>query len=315
MELFNGLMAAPFLPLEKNGNLNLGIINDYVDRLVDDGLAGIFVNGSNGEGPNLTIDERLQTAEAFSQANQGRLKLFVHVGHASISEAQKLAAHAQSIGADAISSVAAFYFKPSSVNNLVDCMADIASAAPDTPFYYYHIPLLTGIALDMNQFLSIGAKKIPTLRGIKYTAPTIHEFQSCLEYARGSMDLLYGTDEMLLSSLVVGAKGAIGSTYNFAAPLYLQVMRSFNAGELEEARKCMAYLVDIVKIVVKYPPIPSQKAVMKMLGLDLGPSRLPLPLLSAPEFNSLQAELETLDFFNRLATAKKQVAGILAKEA
>ena len=313
MELFEGLMAAHFSPLNHDGSLNLPIIQQYTDRLVADGLAGIFVNGSNGEGPNLTIEERMQVAEAFIAAAAGRIKLFIHVGHASIRESRKLAAHAEEIGADAISAVASFYFKPASVHTLVNCMAQIASAAPNTPFYYYHIPAITGVGMDMNVFLAEGQSKIPTLKGIKYTAPTLHEYQSCITHTNGNMDLLYGTDEMLLSSLAVGAKGAIGSTYNFAAPLYLKVMQAYNSGETEAARLHQAYLVEVVKAVIKYPPIPAQKAVMKMLGLDLGPCLLPLPQLSAQDYDALQTELNTLGFFEKLEEARASLSPISVK--
>jgi len=83
----------------------------------------------------------------------------VQVGHSSIAESKKLARHASSIGADSFSSVAAFYFKPLSVENLADCMAEIAGAAPDLPFYYYHIPILTGVGMNMIEFLKYAGKK------------------------------------------------------------------------------------------------------------------------------------------------------------
>ncbi len=94
-------------------------------------------------------------------------------------------------------------------------MAAIASAAPSLPFYYYHLPVLTGVAMDMVEFLRLGEETIPNLAGIKYTAHTQHEFQACLNYKNGKFDVLYGYDEMLLGALMVGAKGAIGSTLHF----------------------------------------------------------------------------------------------------
>ncbi len=254
MTHFNGLIAAPFTPFLEEGSPNLSAVGPYVEHLIADGVKGIFVCGSNGEGPNMTIEERMQVAEAFVQAVQKRISVFVHVGHSSIAESRKLAAHAQAIGADAISSVAAFYFKPASVVTLADCMAAIASAAPLLPFYYYHIPHLTGVGMDMVEFLRLGEERIPNLAGIKYTAPTLHEYQACLNYGDGKFDILFGTDEMLLPALSVGAKGAIGSTYNFAAPLYLKVKEAYQAGNREVARETMAFLVEMVRIILQFPP-------------------------------------------------------------
>lgn len=295
-----GLVAAMFAPFKEDGSLNLSMVPGLVDKLIEDGLTGVFVCGTNGEGPNLTIEERMATAEAFVKAAGKRILVIVHVGHSSIAESRKLAEHAARIGADAISSVAAFYFKPVSVQNLVNCIAEIASAAPSLPFYYYHIPVLTGVGMDMEEFLRLSDTAIPNLAGIKYTAPTLHEYQACLSYEGGRYDILYGTDEMLLSALAVGAKGAIGSTYSFAAPLYLKVIEMYRAGQLKEARQMQLALVQMVRCFVKYPPIPAQRAIMKMLGWDLGPCRLPLTSLSAQDTATLQSALEALGFFRLL---------------
>jgi N-acetylneuraminate lyase len=300
MMRIKGLVAAMFAPFKEDGSLNLSLVPGLVDKLIGDGLTGVFVCGTNGEGPNLTIEERMATAEAFVRAANKRILVIVHVGHSSIAESRKLAEHAARIGADAISSVAAFYFKPVSVQNLVNCIAEIASAAPTLPFYYYHIPVLTGVGMDMEEFLRLSDTAIPNLAGIKYTAPTLHEYQACLSFEGGRYDILYGTDEMLLSAMAVGAKGAIGSTYSFAAPLYLKVMEMYRAGQLKEARQMQLALVQMVRCFAKYPPIPAQRAIMNMLGWDLGPCRLPLTSLSAQDTATLQSSLEALGFFQLL---------------
>lgn len=300
MKHTSGLIAAPFTPFNNDGTLNLEIVPAYVERLIDDGLKGIFVCGSNGEGPNMTIEERMAVASAFKKASANRLKLFVHVGHTSIAECRKLARHAKEIGADAVSSVAAFYFKPVSVSNLVNAMAEIAEAVPDMPFYYYHIPHLTGVGMDMTEFLRQSEDRIPNLAGIKYTATSLWEYQLCVNQDNGKYDVLFGLDEMLLAALSVGAKGAIGSTYTFAAPLYLEVYDLFQRGDYGAAREKMLYLVKMVKVLLMFPPIPAQKSIMKRLGFDLGPCRQPLTKMSPADESALYAQLDKLDFFNKL---------------
>ncbi|GGG87177.1 N-acetylneuraminate lyase [Parapedobacter pyrenivorans] len=304
MVKINGLIAATFATFHADGSLNLGGIPPLVEKLIEDGLKGVFICGTNGEGPNLTVEERMAVAEAYVATAKGRLFVFVHVGHTSIAECRKLAAHAEKIGADAISAVAAFYFKPTNVANLVDSMVQIATAAPKTPFYYYHIPALTGVGMDMVEFLRIGEEKIANLAGIKYTAATIHEYQACLNFKGGKFDVLFGYDELLLPALAVGAKGAVGSTYNFAAPLYLRVMELFEAGHLHEAQQLQLLLVSMIREMVKFSPIPAQKAIMEMIGMDLGPSRLPLMSLSQHDKELLQTRLEAIGFFDTLKQIK-----------
>jgi N-acetylneuraminate lyase len=299
-----GLFSAPFTPLKADGSLNFAMIPTLVENLIADGLTGAFICGSNGEGPNFTTQERMAVAEAFVKAANKRLQIWVHVGHSSIAESKILMQHAYSIGADAASAVAAFYFKPSSVENLVDCMAEIASAVPQMPFYYYHIPVLTGVGMDMLRFLELAETKIPNLRGIKYTANTIWEYQACLNHFGDTFNILYGFDEMLLPALSVGAQAAIGSTYNFAAPLYLSVVKDHEQGRMESARKTMNLLIDMVRAFVKYPPIPAQKAIMSMLGYDVGGCRLPLMPLTQHQYEALENDLEKIGFLEALRISK-----------
>src|SRR5699024_2482100 len=125
-----------------------------------------------------TIEERMAVAEAYVKAANKRIIVMVHVGHSSVKEARKLAAHAEQVGADAFSSVSAFYFKPSSVKALVLSLAEIASAAPNTPFYYYNIPHLTGVSMDMLEVIQQAEELIPNFAGLKYTATTLHEYEA-----------------------------------------------------------------------------------------------------------------------------------------
>jgi N-acetylneuraminate lyase len=300
LKKIEGLIAAVFTPFKEDGSLNIELIPFVVEKLIRDGLTGIFVCGSNGEGPNMTAEERMIVVEAYVKAANKRLLVIVHVGHSSILESRRLAKHAQEIGADAFSSVAAFYFKPTSVEILARSMAEIAAAAPKLPFYYYHIPSLTGVGMDMIDFLNNAADLIPNLAGIKYTSATIHEYQSCLEFNNGRFDVLFGYDELLLPALSIGAKGAIGSTYTFAASLHLKTAMLYQQGYNEDARENHSFMVEIIRIFARYPTIPAQKAIMKMLGYDMGPCRLPLVTLSQANYNKLYAELDALSFFDRV---------------
>ncbi|MES1249444.1 MAG: dihydrodipicolinate synthase family protein [Chitinophaga rupis] len=296
-----GLITAAFTPFYEDGSINKEMIPVLVNKLVKEGVKGIFVCGSNGEGPNMTLEERKLVAAEFVKAAAGRLLIIVHVGHSCIADARSLAAHAAETGADAVASVAAFYFKPTSVRTLAACMAEIASAAPQLPFYYYHIPHLTGVGMDMVEFLEIAGDSIPNLAGIKYTATTLQEYQSCLNFEGGRYDILYGVDELLLPALAVGAKAAIGSTYTFAAPLYHATMEAFKKGDMSAARESHAYMVEVIRVLLKYPPIPGQKAIMKMLGWDLGPCRLPLTTLSQESYDEFYHQLAELSFFEKLS--------------
>jgi len=293
----SGLVAATFTPMRPDGSLNLAMAKPIVDHLIRNRVSGLYVCGSTGEGPLLTTDERKRTAAAYVEAVAGRLPVVVQVGHSSVVEARELAAHAQQIGANATSAVAPYYFKPNSVASLVDCLAEIAGGAPKLPFYYYHIPELSGVNVNAVELLQRAPNRMPNFAGIKFTAPFINEFQTLIAASQGRFDILFGRDEMLLSGLAGGATGAVGSTYNFAAPLYLKVIAAFQRGDVEEAKRCQGQAVAMVNVILPYRGHAGLKAAMGLIGLDCGPSRLPIVPLKPEEAESLRSELEEIGFF------------------
>jgi N-acetylneuraminate lyase len=305
-----GLLSAPFTPMNPDGTINFSKVPDVVNLLIDNKVKGMFVCGSTGEGPSLTTDERKQLAEAFVKAADKRLLVFVHVGHNSIVEARELAAHAQKIGADVISATPSTYFKVDSVDLLVSCLQEIAKGAPALPLYYYNIPGLTGINLDMLKLLE-KAENIPSFAGIKYTAPHIHEYQACVNFSNNKYDILYGTDEMLLGALATGAKGFIGSTYNFVAPLYNTLIDEFKKGNLKEAQRLQYISVEMVRVIVKYGGLRAQKAMMKLIGCDCGNVRLPLNPFAAHEYKLLETDLKNIGFFEWICKPKENKVGLL----
>ncbi len=291
-----GLVAATFTPMHDDGSLNLDRVGPIVEHLIERQLAALYVCGSTGEGPLLTVEEREATAAAFVQAAAGRLPVVVQVGHSSVAEARRLAAHAQQIGADAVSAVAPYYFKPTSVDVLLSCLAEMTAGAPALPFYYYHIPAITGVALDPVELFNRAADRLPTLAGIKYTAPTLDEFQTLQSAAGGRYDVLHGRDEMLLAGLATGARGAVGSTYNFAAPLYHALIEAFDGGDVERARSLQATAVSMIRAILHHGQA-GLKAAMGLFGPDCGPVRLPLVSLGRPAIEQLRADLEAIGVF------------------
>jgi N-acetylneuraminate lyase len=293
-----GLIAAGFTPMRGDGSLDLDRVGPLVEQLLDEGVAGIYAVGSTGEGMSLAVEERREVAAAYVSAVGGRGPVVIQVGHDSLTEARGLAAHAQRIGATAISATPTTYFKPESLDVLIACLAEITAGAPDLPFYYYHIPGRTGVPLDMVALLEAARRRLPTLAGIKFTSPAVHEFQACLAVEDGGFDLLWGTDEMLLSAWAVGARGAVGTTYNFAAPLYRRIIDAFERGDRAEAARCQSLAVELIRAVSRTSGgLAAFKAVMRLLGHDCGPARLPLVAPVAERLAAMEADLARIGFF------------------
>ena len=294
----HGLIAAPHTPFAADGSLNLVIVEKQAARLLADRVTAAFIGGTTGETHSLTLAERRALAQRWIEVARGtRLRVIVHAGSNCLADARSLAAQAQELGATAVAAMPPSYFKPSSVDALVDCMADIASAAPALPFYYYDIPSFTGVTLPSSQFLEKGAQRIPNLAGLKFTNNTMLEYQLCLRAADGTLDVAFGFDEMLLAALAIGARGAVGSTYNFAAPVYHRLIAAFERGDLDAARREQFRSVQLIQVFVRYGFMGATKAVMKMIGVDVGPARLPNGNPTAEQAGKLRADLEKLGFF------------------
>ncbi len=292
-----GLIAATFTPMDAKGELDLGPVPRIGEYLIANGVSGAFVAGSTGEGESLSSDERCAVAKAYVDACIDSIPVIIQVGHNSIREAQRQASHAQTIGATAIGAAAPSYFRPRTTADLFDYLVELSSAAPEMPLYYYHIPGLNQVDLDMVELLRLASDGLPALAGLKYSAVNPCQMRSCMDFDGGRYEVMFGSDEMLLYGLYSGAQAAVGSTYNFMAPLYRAVIDAFDAGDLHRAREMQNRAVRIVEVILRYPPISSLKMVMNLRGLEVGPTRVPNRVLTDAEREGLRQALEQVAFF------------------
>jgi N-acetylneuraminate lyase len=294
----HGLVAATHTPFAASGVLNLDVVEAQADHLLRTGVSAAFIGGTTGESHSLTVEERLALARRWSEVVRGSsLRLVVHVGANCLADARTLAAQAQDLGADAISALAPCYFKPKTLDDLVACCAEVAAAAPGLPFYHYDIPGMTGIPFPMPAFLERAAERIPTLAGVKFSNPDLMAYQRCLRSGGGRFDMPFGIDECLLAALSLGCRGGVGSSYNFAAPIYLRLIDAFNRGDLETAREEQFRSVQVIQLLAEYGYFAASKAVMTMLGVPVGTPRLPNAALKPGQHEELQERLTAMGFF------------------
>lgn len=300
----DGMVCAPFTPYDQAGNLNLAIIPDYAACLRENGISGVFVNGSSGEGLLLTEAERRQAAEAWAPHCDDGFKLIVHVAAGSVRNSVKLAAHAQELGAHAISAMGPTFPPLASVEQLLAYCEEIAAGAPALPFYYYHIPALSRVDLPMTELLDLVGDRIPNFAGIKYTSFDLHDMTRCTRFKDGRFDILAGLDETLLGALAVAnSRGFIGGTFNYCAPIYVQLIAAFRAGDIELARALQEQSQDIIDVLIKYKGnMVAGKQMMRLVGLDLGGARTPLAQMSEDQFEAMTDDLHRAGFFEHCNT-------------
>ena len=301
MEKIIGLIDAPFTPFHENGEVNLEPIGAYAAMLAKNGLKGVFINGSSGEGYMLTEEERMQLAERWMEVAPKDFKVIVHVGSCCVKASRMLAAHAQKIGAWGIGAMAPPFPKIGRIEELVEYCEEIASGAPGLPFYYYHIPAFNGAFLPMVELLKAVDGRIPNFAGIKYTFESLYEYNRCRRYKNGKFDMLHGQDETILPCLAMGgAQGGIGGTTNYNGRALVGIIEAWQAGDLEKARELQNFSQDVIDVICHFRGnIVGGKRIMKLIGLDLSRNRTPFQNMTDEEEAQMRRELEAIHFFER----------------
>ena len=296
MEKIIGLIDAPFTPFYENGEVNYEPIEAYCQLLVKNGLQGVFINGSSGEGYMLTEDERMKLAERWMEVAPQGFKVIVHVGSTCVKSSKRLAEHAQKIGAWGIGAMAPPFPKVGRIEELVKYCEEIACGAPELPFYFYHIPAFNGAFLSMVAFLEAVDGRIPNFAGIKYTFESMYEYNQCRLYKNGKFDMLHGQDETILPCLAMGgAQGGIGGTTNYNGKELVGIIEAWKAGDLELARERQNFAQEVINVICHYRGnIVGGKRIMKLIGLDLGKNRTPFQNMTDEEEAAMKKELEAM---------------------
>jgi N-acetylneuraminate lyase len=296
-----GLIAAPFTGMNAQGGIAINNVSSYAAHLKKMKVKGAFVAGTTGEGLFLSDNERLDVINAWVACKESDFRLIAHAGSTSLASAKTLAYESAKAGADAIAIMGPPFLGPNQEENLVEFCADVALSAPDIPFYYYHMPSLSRVNVSMSKFLSLAKSRIPNLAGIKFTDNNLMEMSNCLSMDDGKWDILHGYDELLLAGLSFGAQGAVGSTYNFLAPLYYGIIEDFENGRITEARAKQRKSIEFIDILIRYHgALVSGKAIMGLIGVSCGPCRKPLGNLTPEETRNLERELSDLGFFEMI---------------
>lgn len=290
------LLTAVFTPFDETGELDLDTVAKQADALLAWGSPAAFIGGTAGEGAALSTAERMALAERWCEVADGRLDVIVHVGHASLTEARRLAVHAQQTGAQAISAVAPYFHRPDTVSALVDACAAVADAAPALPFTYYHIPAVTGVNLRASDVLLAAREKIPTFAGVKFAANDMVDLQRCLHLG-GPEYVFVGVAKLVLAAWQLGARSAIGSVYNFAGPLFRQMLGDAARGDLAAAQRGQLLAQQVIDAAGRPGgELVGFKALGSVFGVDCGPCRPPLAALGPEQLATLRAEVTRLGF-------------------
>ena len=270
-----GVFTALLTPFDKNGKINDNALIDLIRMNLKKGASGFYVNGSTAESFLLTEAERKHVYELVAAEAKGKAKLIAQIGAISTDQAISWAKLAESLGYDAISSVAPFYFK-FSADEVKKYYFDIVNEV-SLPMIVYHIPALSGVALGAAAFAAFLTDD--RFAGVKYTA-TDYFLMEQIKTAYPDKVIYNGYDETFLCGLSMGADGGIGSTYNFMADKYVRLKKLFEENKIAEAQAQQREINFIINLLVKHGVMPAEKEILNQLGLDFGTCRRPFTPVS-----------------------------------
>ena len=274
---FTGVIPALVTPFAFDGTLDEGRLRGVTRMLLARGVDGFYLTGSTGEGLMMSPEERMRVVDCVLEEVAGTRPVMVHVGAISTHLSAALARHAETAGADAISSVPPIYW-PFSPDQIVNYYADV-TAATGLPMAVYNIALAG--ALGFETLLRLAA--IEGVAGIKYTAPTHFEISRLKTEVGPEFRIFSGADEMAMSGIAFGADALIGSFYNILPELYARLVAAMRAGELHEARRLQDQANTVIFFTLRQYPMSAVKRVMAWQGADGGYCRRPFDNYETPE--------------------------------
>ena len=226
---YEGIIPAFYACYNADGSVNAAAVRELTRYYIEKGVQGLYVGGSSGECIYQSKEERKLVLENVMAEAKGKLTIIAHIACNNTADSQELAAHAESLGVDAIASIPPIYFKlpPHAIAKYWN---DISDAAPNTDFVIYNIPQLAGVSLSVPLLKEM--LKNPRCIGVKNSSMPVQDIQMWLD--EGAL-VFNGPDEQLISGLVMGAAGGIGGTYGVMPKLYVELYRCVKAGEMAKA--------------------------------------------------------------------------------
>ncbi len=291
---YQGIFPAFYACYDDEGAISPERVRAFTEYLIGKGVKGLYVGGSSGECIYQSVAERKLLLENVMAAAEGRITIIAHVACNNTADSRALAAHAESLGVDAIAAIPPIYFHLPPYG-IAKYWNDISAAAPNTDFIIYNIPQLAGVALSSALLREM--LKNPRVIGVKNSSMPVQD----IEMWRDEGALVFnGPDEQLLSGLAAGAIGGIGGTYAAMPELYLAIYRLFGQGEIARAREiqdacchmiykmcaCKGNMYAVIKGILRAQGAPDIGGVREPL-FALQPEDLPAVEAMAAEITAL----------------------------
>jgi 4-hydroxy-tetrahydrodipicolinate synthase len=290
---FGEVITAMVTPFGADGALDSGAARALAAHLVERGSDGFVLSGTTGESPTLSHAEKIELFEAVRDEVGGRATVIAGTGSYDTRESIKLTIEAGELGVDACLVVTPYYSKPPQSGLLAHfkAIADESSV----PIIVYDIPGRTGRRVERSTLIELaGHERIVAVKDAVGDAGETAKLRAELDDSGlHDFEIYSGDDPLLLPHLAAGAVGVISVCSHLVGVQIKQIFSAFNDGKVDEARRIYLELLPLMGTImtVTSSPIPV-KAALDMLGVDVGPPRLPLVAPTGAEAAAIRKSLE-----------------------
>lgn len=287
LEKYKGIIPAFYACYGDDGQVSPERTQDFAQYLMDKGVKGLYVCGSSGECIYQSKEERKLILENVMEIVKGKLTVIAHVGCNNTADSEELAAHAESVGVDAIASIPPIYFHLPDYA-IADYWNAISAAAPNTDFIIYNIPQLAGVALNLPLYKKM--LENPKVIGVKNSSMPVQDIQMFKDVAGDDSIVFNGPDEQFVGGRIMGADAGIGGTYAVMPELFLAADEAVRKGQFQKAKE-IQYQIDriIYAMCTCHGNLYAvMKEILKEKGMDIGGVRRPLPGITEEDKPQIQ---------------------------
>ncbi len=272
MSLFTGSGVAIVTPFNQDGSVNFSRLSELVDWQINNKTDAILICGTTGEPSTMNDAEHLECIKTAVEATKGRVPVIAGTGSNDTAHGITLSKKAQQLGADGLLQVTPYYNKTSQ-RGLVAHFGAIANSV-DIPIILYNVPSRTGMAIAPETTSELS--KIDNIIAIKEASGNIGSIMNMLALTQGDIDLYSGNDDQIVPLLGIGSKGVISVVANMLPEETHNIVELYMQGKHKESLALQLRMLNLINnLFTETNPIPIKKA-MNLMGLEVGPCRLPL---------------------------------------
>ncbi|MCX7796930.1 MAG: dihydrodipicolinate synthase family protein [bacterium] len=291
--MLKGIIPAVVTPF-RGDNIDFTLLESLLNFLIDRGVNGLFIAGTNGEGPLLSKEEKAQLFKSAVEIVKGRVPVIAQIGEITTKDTIEVGESAVKSGVSAVAIVSPYYFKledPALKKHFIS----VARALMPIPTYLYNLPSNTGNNIKPSLAKAI-MESADNVKGIKDSSKDLQTLEDFIYELGQDRDVIVGTDSLILPALIMGAKGAISALANPLPELCVGLYRDFLSGDLESAKEKQYILNNIRTITKQFSSISALKVMLRLRGIDVGSVRPPLGEVNAEQEGILKEILEDLNY-------------------